>query len=216
MGFVAARRAAGYPFKLDARTRPQVMMDGMGRAHDATPGPDEGPESEESLEEGAGEEDSPVRRAYITQAGAKRLHDELLRLLNDERPRVTAEVSAAAAQGDRSENAEYIYGKKRLREIDRRLRFLKRRLDHATIVDPAEQRDTERVYFAATVTLEDEEGARTTYQLVGPDETDTRGGKISVESPVGRALLGRRCGDTITVVRPRGEIELTVVEIRYR
>jgi transcription elongation factor GreB len=161
------------------------------------------------------EEEAPVQKSYITRAGAQRLHQELLRLLNTERPKVTAEVSAAAAQGDRSENAEYIYGKKRLREIDRRLRFLKRRLDQAIVVTPSEQPDTQKVYFGATLTLEDEEGHQTSYQLVGPDETDAKGGKISVESPVGRALLGRRQGETVVVTRPRGDAELTVVSIRY-
>ena len=154
-------------------------------------------------------------RRYLTRAGAERMHAELLRLLNEERPRVTAEVSAAAAQGDRSENAEYIYGKKRLREIDRRIRFLQKRLDTSTIVSPEDQTDTGRVWFGAWVTLEDEEGTERTYQIVGPDETDTRGGRISVESPIGRALLGRRKGETVTVKRPMGEVDLTVVAIKY-
>lgn len=165
------------------------------------------------------EEDEPepasgVRR-YITRAGAERLHRELLRLLNEERPKVTAEVSAAAAQGDRSENAEYIYGKKRLREIDRRIHFLQSRLDLCTVVVPSEQTDASRIYFGATVALEDEDGNRTTYQIVGPDETDTQGGRISIESPIGRALIGRSRGDTVTVRRPRGEIELTILSIAY-
>src|SRR5262245_62871190 len=105
-------------------------------------------------------EQEPATRGqrYITRAGAERLHHELLHLLNEARPKVTAEVSAAAAQGDRSENAEYIYGKKRLREIDRRIHFLKRRLDTSTVVDPAEQKETDKVFFGATVTLEDEDG----------------------------------------------------------
>ena len=155
-------------------------------------------------------------RRYLTRAGAERMHAELLRLLNDERPRVTAEVSAAAAQGDRSENAEYIYGKKRLREIDRRIRFLQRRLDTSTIVSPEDQTDTERVWFGAWVTLEDEEGAERTYQIVGPDEIDARGTLVSVESPLGRSLLGKRRGEEVTVRRPRGEVDLVVVDIRYR
>lgn len=128
---------------------------------------------------------------------------------------MTAEVSAAAAQGDRSENAEYIYGKKRLREIDRRLRFLQKRLDTATIVTPAEQTDRSRVFFGATVSLEDEDGGRSTYQIVGSDEIDASGGRISVESPMGRALLRKAVGDSVEVRRPRGDIELTVVDIRY-
>jgi transcription elongation factor GreB len=155
-------------------------------------------------------------RRYLTRAGAERMHAELLKLLNDERPRVTAEVSAAAAQGDRSENAEYIYGKKRLREIDRRIRFLKRRLDTSTIVSPEDQTDTERVWFGAWVTLEDDDGTERTYQIVGPDEIDARGTRVSVESPLGRSLLGKRRGDEVTVRRPRGEVELVVREIRYR
>jgi transcription elongation factor GreB len=155
-------------------------------------------------------------RRYLTRAGAERMHTELLGLLNEERPRVTAEVSAAAAQGDRSENAEYIYGKKRLREIDRRIRFLQRRLDTSTIVAPEDQTDTERVWFGAWVTLEDEEGTERSYQIVGPDEIDARGLLVSVESPLGRSLLGKRRGDAVTVRRPRGEVELVVRDIRYR
>jgi len=155
------------------------------------------------------------QKRYITRAGAERLHKELIRLLNEERPKVTAEVSAAAAQGDRSENAEYIYGKKRLREIDRRIRFLQKRLDTATVVVPSEQKDVDRVYFGATVTLEDEDGQKVTYQLVGPDEIDTKGGRISVDSPIGKALLGKRKGEEVTVMRPRGEIDVTIVTIRY-
>jgi transcription elongation factor GreB len=172
--------------------------------------PPEQDDSDDEPEEGAG-----VHRRYLTRSGAERMHRELLRLLNEERPKVTAEVSAAAAQGDRSENAEYIYGKKRLREIDRRIRFLQKRLDTATIVDPAEQTDKGRVYFGATVTLEDEDGAKTTYQIVGSDEIDTQGGRISVESPIGKALLRKAVGDSVEVMRPRGEIELTLVSIQY-
>jgi transcription elongation factor GreB len=154
-------------------------------------------------------------RHYITRSGAERLHAELLRLLNEDRPKVTAEVSAAAALGDRSENAEYIYGKKRLREIDRRIHFLQRRLDTCTVVVPSEQTDSTRVYFGATVTLEDEDGNQTRYQIVGADETDAKGGRISVESPIGQALLRKTRGDTVTVGRPRGEIELTILDIQY-
>jgi transcription elongation factor GreB len=169
----------------------------------------------EEHESGEGAKPPAPRGRYITRKGAERLHAELLRLLNEERPKVTAEVSAAAAQGDRSENAEYIYGKKRLREIDRRIHFLQRRLDTCTVVVPSEQRDSSRVYFGATVVLEDEDGRRTTYQLVGADEIDTKGGRISVESPVGLALLGKHRGDSVLVRRPRGEIEVTIVDIRY-
>ena len=152
---------------------------------------------------------------YITRAGAERLHQELTRLLKTGRPQVTREVSDAAAQGDRSENAEYIYGKKRLREIDRRIRFLSKRLDACTVVVPAEQTDAQRVFFGATITLEDGEGAQVTYQLVGPDELDTRGGRISIDSPVGQALLGKRLGDEVTVARPAGALEVSIRAIRY-
>ncbi|WP_309889122.1 transcription elongation factor GreB [Archangium sp.] len=180
--------------------------------------PEEAPQENDELElEGDDEEEekgSSGQRRYLTRSGAERMHKELLRLLNEERPKVTAEVSAAA-QGDRSENAEYIYGKKRLREIDRRIRFLTKRLDAATIVQPSEQTDTERVYFGATVTLEDEDGTRVTYQIVGSDEIDTAGGRISVESPIARALLRKKVGDSVEVIRPRGEIEYTIVQIRY-
>lgn len=158
----------------------------------------------------------PLGKLYITRQGAERLQAELKQLHTVERPKVTAEVTAAAAQGDRSENAEYIYGKKRLREIDRRLRFLQKRLERVTVVDPKEQKDTGRVFFGATVALENEEdGTKSTYQLVGPDETDTKTGRISVESPIGRALLGKKKGDTVAVMRPKGEAELTILTIKY-
>lgn len=175
------------------------------------------------FEGGDGEEEAsapgpstrPGGKHYLTRAGAERLHEELRRLLTEERPRITEEVSAAAAHGDRSENAEYKYGKRRLREIDRRLRFLQRRLDEAIIVVPSEQQDRSRVYFGATVELEDEEGTRATYQLVGPDELDVRGGRVSVDSPMGRALLRRELGESFEVVRPRGRTEFTIIGIDY-
>ena len=153
---------------------------------------------------------------YITRGGAEKLRAELKHLLTVERPKVTAEVSFAASLGDRSENAEYIYGKKRLREIDRRLRFLDKRLEKLTVVDPTEHKDTAKIFFGATVTLANEEdGTKVSYQLVGPDETDLKSGKISVDSPVGRALLGKSEGDVVTVNRPRGEVDFAVVAIKY-
>ncbi len=177
--------------------------------------PEENEELQLEGEEEEEEKSSGGHRRYLTRSGAERMHKELLRLLNEERPKVTAEVSAAAAQGDRSENAEYIYGKKRLREIDRRLRFLQKRLDTATIIVPAEQPDPGRIYFGATVTLEDEDGREVTYQIVGSDEIDTAGGRISVESPLARALLRKQVGDSVEVLRPRGEMEYRVMTIRY-
>lgn len=164
------------------------------------------------------EEDEPQARGtlYITRAGAEKLRAELKHLLTVERPKVTAEVSFAASLGDRSENAEYIYGKKRLREIDRRLRFLDKRLEKLTVVEPGTAPDPSKVFFGATVALENEEdGSKVRYQLVGPDETDLKTGKISVDSPVGRALLGKKQGDVVTVNRPRGEIDFVIEAIKY-
>lgn len=178
--------------------------------------PDELLDEEAADAEEDGDEDArPRGRQYITRQGAERLHKELLKLMKEDRPRVTAEVSYAASLGDRSENAEYLYGKKKLREIDRRIRFLSKRLDSCTVVDPKEQKDQARVYFGATVTLEDEDGNKTRYQLVGPDEIDTRGGRISLDSPIGRALMGKRVDDTVEVSRPKGDLELTVLKIEY-
>jgi transcription elongation factor GreB len=151
---------------------------------------------------------------YISPAGHRRLAYELVRLTTVERPRVVQEVSEAAAQGDRSENAEYIYGKKRLREIDGRIRRLTRRLDKAVVVEPgAARRDI--VFFGAIVDIEDEDGNRKRYHLVGEDETAPEEGRISWQSPVGRALLKRRVGDVATVRRPAGDVELEIVAIRY-
>ena len=149
---------------------------------------------------------------YITAAGFRRLRDELERLWRVDRPRVTAEVSAAAELGDRSENAEYIYGKRKLREIDRRIRFLGHRLEILTVVEP---KACDRVRFGATVTFADEDGVESTYRIVGADELDVSAGSISVDSPVGKALLGKREEDEVTVQRPRGSATLTITRIRY-
>lgn len=162
------------------------------------------------------EAQGPRGTLYITAAGAEVLRAELKHLLHTERPKVTAEVSHAASLGDRSENADYIYGKKRLREIDRRLHFLQKRIEKLTVVDPKEQKDTSKVYFGATVSLENEDdGSKVSYQLVGPDETDLKTGKISVDSPVGKALLGKKQGDSVTVNRPRGEVDFSIIAIKY-
>ncbi|MCG8419806.1 MAG: transcription elongation factor GreB [Proteobacteria bacterium] len=157
---------------------------------------------------------SGPRSSYITPEGAKRLRDELSHLWSVERPKVTQEVADAAAQGDRSENAEYIYGKKRLREIDRRLQFLSRRLDELTVVEPKNSIDGS-VRFGAWVEVEDEDGAAAEYRLVGPDEFDASKGWISIDSPVGRALLGKKVDDEVTVRRPKGEIVYTILSVRY-
>jgi transcription elongation factor GreB len=152
--------------------------------------------------------------SYITPEGFRRLQEEADRLWRVERPRVTQQVSEAAALGDRSENAEYIYGKKRLREIDGRLRFLQKKLDTLTVVrEPPPRRD--RVYFGAFVTVEEESGETAEYRLVGPDESDPAQGLLSIESPLGRALMGRSEGDELSVARPRGTATLSILSIRY-
>ena len=151
---------------------------------------------------------------YITAAGFRVLQDELDRLWRVERPRVTQEVSTAAAHGDRSENAEYIYGKKRLREIDGRLRFLQKRLDELVVVEPNPAQQG-RVFFGAWVTLEDEAGGEHTYRVVGPDEIEPAKGWVSMDSPMGRALLGKRVDDEFELHRPKGSASFSVVEIRY-
>lgn len=151
---------------------------------------------------------------YLTPDGAKKLQQELAELLHVQRPRVVQEVSDAAAQGDRSENAEYIYGKKRLREIDRRIRFLTKRLDSAVVVKGEEAR-RDVVFFGAKVELEDPDGRRKSYRIVGPDEADPGQGRVSFQSPLGKALLKRKVGDVVTVRRPAGEIELQICSIDY-
>ena len=162
----------------------------------------------------------PAKKApppnYITPAGFKRLAEELTFLRTKKRPEVVGALADAAAEGDRSENAEYIYRKRQLREIDSRLRFLSKRLDDVRIVDPREQQRRDRVFFGATVTVEDEDGEEATYRIVGVDETDGAAGDISWRSPVGRALLGKGLGDTVTVRWHAGLRELTVAEIDYR
>lgn len=156
----------------------------------------------------------PAASKYATPAGARRLREELERLWREERPRVTQAVAAAAAQGDRSENAEYTYGKRRLREIDRRVRFLRRRLEGLVVVDqpPA---DATRVFFGAWVQLEAEDGTLSRYRIVGPDEFDLAPGYISMDSPLGRALLRRALDEEVTVETPAGSRIYIIVSIEY-
>jgi transcription elongation factor GreB len=151
---------------------------------------------------------------YITPAGAQRLRDELDQLWRVERPQVTQAVAEAAAQGDRSENAEYLYGKRRLREIDRRVRFLRKRLDGMIVVDHAPS-DRNRVFFGAWVELEDAHGGTRRHRIVGPDEFDLAPGYISMDSPLGRALLGRRLDDEVRVELPGGDEALVITTIEY-
>jgi len=157
-------------------------------------------------------------RNYMTPGGFARLSAELLHLVKKERPELVAIVSWAASNGDRSENGDYIYGKKRLREIDRRVRFLIRRLDVAEVVDPLVRRDADsadQVFFGATVTVSDQRGNRRTVSIVGVDEIDPGRGYISWVSPMARALLKAREGDTVILRKPGGVDELEVVRVRY-
>jgi transcription elongation factor GreB len=153
---------------------------------------------------------------YITPAGFRRLADELTFLHTKKRPEVVAALGDAAAEGDRSENAEYIYRKRQLRDVDRRMRFLSKRLDDVLIVDPATQPRRDRVFFGATVDVEDEDGVAATYRIVGVDEVDGSCGDISWKSPVGRALLGKAVGDAVTVRWHAGLRELTIAKVSYR
>lgn len=153
---------------------------------------------------------------YITPAGYARLRAELLGLMDEERPKVVEAVHWAAKNGDRSENGDYLYGKKRLREIDRRIRFLIKRLETAIVVTPSEQENTEQVFFGATVTVCDGDGENEqTYQIVGVDEANASEGRISWIAPLSRALLKAREGDVIRFASPAGLREIEVVEIRY-
>jgi transcription elongation factor GreB len=155
-------------------------------------------------------------RNYITPGGYARIKAELDQLLRSERPHVVEVVHWAALNGDRSENGDYIYGKRRLREIDRRIRFLTRRLDLAEVVDPARQENPDQVFFGATVTIGDEQGNEQQYQIVGVDETDFLRGRISWVSPLARALLKSRAGDRVRFQSPAGWREVEVLEIDYR
>ena len=151
---------------------------------------------------------------YITPLGAKKLRDELRLLLNDTRPEMVRTVSWAASNGDRSENGDYIYGKKRLREIDRRIRFLSKRLDKAEIIDPLQQKSTQ-ILFGATVKVRDEEEQVRIYRIVGIDETDVKRGHVSWISPISKALLRGSVGETVTLRTPKGEEELEILEVLY-
>jgi transcription elongation factor GreB len=154
-------------------------------------------------------------KRYITRLGFERLRAEFHELLHVQRPRVTHEVQVAAAHGDRSENYEYKLGKKKLREIDARIHKLQKLIEDFEVVDPATREKTDRAFFGATVTVEDEDGVCTTYQIVGPHDELSRF-RISYEAPLGKALLGKREGDTVTVRRPAGEVELTLLKVEWK
>lgn len=158
----------------------------------------------------------PGAKNYITPEGYARLRTELLHLIDSERPEVVQTVSWAASNGDRSENGDYIYGKKRLREIDRRIRFLTKRLDIAEVVDPARQEATDQIFFGATVDYLDGAGQARTVTIVGMDEVDPAQGRVSWISPIARALIKAREGDMVPLQTPAGREDIEVVRVRYR
>jgi transcription elongation factor GreB len=178
-------------------------------------------DSESEVEEDfAGDEDSGVaeipkgQKNYITNLGLERLKEELHQIGAVERPKVVETVAWAASNGDRSENADYQYGKKRLREIDRRIRFLHKRIDAAEVVIP-EKQSGDKVLFGATVVVQDDSDNERTYRIVGIDETDVSKGKISWISPIGQALLQGKKGDVVTVKMPRGDEDFEILNIQY-
>jgi transcription elongation factor GreB len=152
---------------------------------------------------------------YLTREGYDSIVEEINFLWKTERPRVVTEVSHAADMGDRSENAAYIYGKKRLRKIDSRLRYLRKKIEGIVVVDLDEQLQHDTVKFGAVVVLEDDDGEERIYRLVDKDESEPARGRISVQSPIGRALLGKEAGDYVTVTLPKGSLGLEIVKIRY-
>ncbi|MDO4637469.1 MAG: transcription elongation factor GreB [Lautropia sp.] len=159
--------------------------------------------------------ETPGGKNYITPAGYQALRQELTHLLDEERPAVVQVVSWAASNGDRSENGDYIYGKKRLREIDRRIRFLIRRIDLAEVVDASVHHGNDQVFFGATVTYSEPDGTVRQVQIVGVDETDPLGGRISWVSPVARALIKAREGDEVSLMTPQGPTELLIESVHY-
>jgi transcription elongation factor GreB len=153
--------------------------------------------------------------SYMTPQGYARLKEELVRLLDGERPDVVRTVAWAASNGDRSENGDYIYGKRRLREIDRRIRYLTKRLDAAAVVDPAQREETDQVFFGATVTYVAKDGSERTVSIVGVDEADAQRGRVSWISPIAKALLRKRAGDCVSFATPSGMEEIEIVDVRY-
>ncbi len=174
-------------------------------------------ESDDGDGDEPGEPDSLPKHVknYMTPAGFAALQAELRQLMNEERPKIVEIVAWAASNGDRSENGDYLYGKKRLREIDKRVRYLNKRLETAEVVDPAKQKALQRVFFGATVTYAREDNSEHTVTLVGVDEADAVQGKISWISPVAKALLKARAGDTVEVKTPSGVETLEVLSVRY-
>ncbi len=166
------------------------------------------------------EDESPASlpsgtKNYITPAGYARLRAELMALIDDERPKVVEVVHWAASNGDRSENGDYLYGKKRLREIDRRIRFLTKRLEIAEVADPSVHHGNDQVFFGATITYAEPSGQKRTVTIMGVDEADSLQGQVSWISPIARALLKSREGDVVTLLTPQGPQDIEVLEVRY-
>jgi transcription elongation factor GreB len=163
-------------------------------------------------------EESPLpagAKNYMTPVGWRRMRDELTHLVKHERPEMTSIVSWAAKNGDRSENGDYLYGKKRLREIDRRIRYLTKRLENAEVVDPATREETDQVFFGATVTYAGRDGRETTVCIVGIDETDFTRNHVSWISPIARALIKAHAGDAVVLHKPDGNVEIEILEVKY-
>lgn len=156
-----------------------------------------------------------IPKNYITPSGHRRLQDELYQLVNKERPEIVQIVNWAASNGDRSENGDYLYGKRRMREIDRRIRFLTKRLEEAMVIDPEVRESTDQIFFAATVTLERGDGSEQTVRIVGEDEIDLTQGKISWKSPLARALIKAYEGDTVWLQTPDGREAIDILTVEY-
>lgn len=171
-------------------------------------------EPEDDEEEGANALPAGSKN-YMTPAGHARLKAEFDQLWKAERPKLVETITWAASNGDRSENGDYIYGKKRLREIDRRLRYLGKRLENAEVVDPAVREESDQVFFGATVTVQDDLGVEATYSIVGIDEAEPSKNRISWVSPMARTLMKAREGDTVMLMTPAGKRELEILEVRY-
>jgi transcription elongation factor GreB len=183
------------------------MSKAFTRENDAAPDDEDGDAALPPLPAGT--------RNYMTPAGYRRLRDELMTLLDVERPKTVEVVSWAAKNGDRSENGDYLYGKKRLREIDRRIRFLTRRLDQAEVADPTLHHGSDQVFFGATVTYANARGEERTVTIKGIDESDSLAGEVSWISPIARALLKSREGDEVRLVTPAGVETIEVLEVHY-
>ena len=177
--------------------------------------PEDVPQPEDDGEEEKAPKIPAGGKNYITPRGFARLRDELDDLLNKKRPELTTVIAWAAGNGDRSENADYIYGKRRLREIDRRIRFLTKRLESSEVIDPAQVK-SDQIRFGATVTIEDEDGESKTYSIVGIDEAEPSNGKISWISPLSAVLLKAKVGDVLNFRTPKGVREIEVIEVVYR